>query len=353
MTTTTQTKMGGGGSDFRRHIDQYQELPDDCLLGQIVWYSVADGTYDGDAIAAAFDRLHLNPQFLPRGLRPDAAFEKASKVPDGFKYEVAGGNTAELMVRELDRDDERIVRQVTREVRDGKKKRLLYGPVAELIFYKPPTRNGVVDLSGATVRYSIAADVSRSERAVIQSQLQAFSDSYDRHCRFHDGQKIRALVRGYLLHLNAILMKPTGGVYFVFQNRADELARLQTFMNELAPRTATSLTSLPLADLPHLRVEVTDAFQREAAKDFQEVVKEITDLATTRRGPVKVEAYMKLRAQYDDVVNKATEYTRLLDVSQATTAAAAEVALRALGALQEQVVAEQMRQANAAAATQK
>lgn len=343
----TMTANPSNRSDFRKHLDEYKELPEDVVLGHVAWFSVADHTYDGDQIAADFARLGLNEKFLPRGLKPDAAFEKASKVPHGFKYEVSGGHTAELMVRELDRDSEKIVRQITREVRDGKAKRLLYGPVGELVFYKPPTRNGVVDYSGAAVRYSIAEDVSASERVVISAQLEAFSDAYNRHCRFHDGQKIRALVRNYLLHLNSIMLKPSGGVYFVFQNRAAELQALQQFMNGLTPE-ATSMTLLPLADLPHLRVEVTEAFEREAAKDFQEVVAEIAKLAGSRVGPIKLEAFTKLRKQYDEVVDKAKEYTRRLDVSQATTAASAEAALAALNVLQEQVIAEQMRQANAA-----
>lgn len=332
--TRPQTATGGGGSGLRDYIDQNNALPDDVLLGYIAYYSVADGRYDGFHMEAEFDRLGLNKAFLPKRLKPDAAYEKASKVAHGFKYEVDGGLTAELLVRELPRTDETIVRWLVREVKDAEGHRLLWGEVAEMVFYKPPTRNGIVDYSGATTRWSVLPDVSDSERAVLVPQLEAFATAYDRYCRYYDGQALRGIVRNYALSLNAIQMKPS--LYFIHRDKADEAQRLQQFVRGLQV-DGTSLSLLPLPDLPAMREEVTDAFQRESAEDFQKVLGEIAKVTESRVNGVTMEAYGKLRKQFDDALTKATEHSRTFQVSQAVTAAASEIALNALNALEEEV----------------
>jgi hypothetical protein len=331
-------------SEFREYMDAQQQLPPDCTLGFIAWFSVEEAPYDGAAMAKDFDRLGLNTAYLPRPVRPDNAFEKASKTIEGEKYTVHDGKgaplTAEILIREVSRDAQ-IVRQLIREVKDSAGRRLLYQPVGELVFYKPAARAGKVDPTSARVRATLVADpavVSASERPLLEQYVQKFDDAYRRFRDFHDSQKVRGILRSYLLYLNAVQMKP--GVYFVHSSRRDELERLQEFANNLqefnGDHTA-SMMLLPLADLPHLRTEVVNVFQREAEKDLATVVAEIAKIRSTRQ-KVSAEAWMKIKAEYDRVLKKATEYSRTLQISQDRTAGAAELALDQLMELQRQIV---------------
>ena len=125
-------------------------------------------------------------------------------------------------------------------------------------------------------------------------------------------------------------MKPSGGVYFVHNSRGQELLALQEFVNGL---TTASLVVFPIPDLPTLREEVTEAFQREAEKDLTNVVVEIQNLRQSRKGAVTIASVVKMRAMYDEVITKAGEHSRTLQCSQDRTAGAAEMALAALTAL--------------------
>jgi hypothetical protein len=320
-------------TEFRSYIDANQSLPPDCILGHIVWFTVEDAPYDAGQMAKDFDRLNLNADKLPPRIKPDDAFEKASKEIHGFTYKVVGGNSAEILVREVARDTTSITRHMIREVKDSKGRRLLYERVGEFVFYRAVPRNGQLDYSSARVRCTLDPSLSPSEHVMLEPLVNQFEAAYLRFRDFHDGQKIRGVLRNYLTYLNAVQMKPS--VYFCPQSRADELERLKEWTDGL--HTA-SMMLLPQADLPRLRRDVIDAFQAEAEKDLAQVVTEIQKLRDTRSKGVRPEAYVKVKQEYDRVMLKASEYGRTLQIGQDRTAGAAELAVDALMALQIDVV---------------
>lgn len=316
-------------TDLRSYIDEQGNLPPDCVLGYIAWFSVNDGSYDAEKLAKDFDRLRLNSTLLPAPLKPTDAFEKASREVDKFKYAIIGGRTAEILVREAVRDGQTISRHLIREVKDSAGRRLLYEKVGELTFYRARMVNGATDQSTVRARATLDPALSPSEREILTPVVRSFTAAYHRYCDFHDGQKVRGILRNYLVYLNAVAMKPS--VYFVHSSRADELERLRVFAVGLG---SASMMLLPQADLPALRQEVIDAFQEEAEKDLEQVVVEIQKLRSSRRGDIRPSAYAKIKEDYDRVMRKASEYSRTLQIGQDRTAGAAELAVDALMALQ-------------------
>lgn len=331
--------------DFRTYMDAHGALPPECVLGYLAVTSVEDAPYSAAYIESEFARLGLDEKLLPAPLRPDDAYEKASKVIDRFKYAVGahGELQAEVLVREATRDDRQIVRQLTREVRDakGRKVPLDYEKVGDLVFYKPVRGNG----KSARVRATLDPTLSPSEHATLDQLLKVFNEAYVGYCNFHDGQKIRTIMRGYLAKLNAIMMQ--NSLYFVHASRADELLRFQEFVTNLKTdgKSTAKLLLIPLADLPHLRKEVVDVFQREATKELAQVVTDIAKLRDTRK-TISAEAYAKLKGQYDDIMTNATEYSRKLNISLDSTAGAMQVALVELQGLQRDLVTATMNAAS-------
>jgi len=331
-------------SEFRSYIDQFGELPPDVLLGYMTYYSVGDGEYDSAQMASEFQRLGLSPAFLPATINPADAFEKATKALDNTRYALnpPNGNQdhyAIILIREAARDKTKIVRKAIREIRDSKNSVLQYDEVAEFIFYKPVTRAGKVDYTSWRVRPTrTSTAVSVEEDAALTQLVQTFKDQFDRHLKYHDGQKIRTLIRDYLIYLNAISMRETGGIYFVHNTRSKEVLALREFCSTLGV-ARTSVMLVPLADLPSLRVEVVDAFQQEAFNDLMGIKASIEKLRANRTGPISPTAYLKIKEEYDTVLNKANEYSRVLDVVQDTTSSAAMVALQAITDLGAEVAA--------------
>jgi len=330
-------------SEFRKYVDQAQELPDDVVLGNIVWHTVNDGAYSLTDIEKAFDDLGLNPSFVPRPTTEFNAFEKACTLAlrATKPYELARGKVdgqmvttevGEIMaIRESHKDSEQVIRQVVREVRDHQKKRLRYEVVAELILMRAVAdSNGKVRRGSHRLRATVLVDnLHRNEKAQVESVIDRWEAEFNRLYEFLDGDKVRAVVRNYLGYLNAVMMKD--GVYFVHKNREDELLRLQTFVGTtLANGCAISM--FPIPELKRLREEVVEAYQDEAVKELNEVVAAISKVRSTRQS-ITPAALAKLTEQYQNVMRKANEYTRTLRCTQDRTAGAAEVALESLDAL--------------------
>lgn len=321
------------------YIEANASLPPEITLGHISWFEVTDGSYRAADLEAGFIRHNLNPGFLPGSINPADAYEKASKAAEGLKYRVAlptGGEAdAVILVREVARTPSQIQRHLIREVKDSDNRVLNYERVGELVYYRPSVGpGGIVDHSTANVRSSLSSNLTPEERQLLGDLKAQFDQDFDRYRNYHDGQKLRGVLRSYLLHLNAVLMKSS--VYFVHKNRAAELQRLQAFTREIE---GLNLTLWQLPDLPDHRVEVVEAFQREAEKSLEAVVTNIQKVRATRKGGVSIAQFLKLKQEYDDVMRQAGEYSRTLEISQDRTAAASEVALDALVTLQAEIIA--------------
>lgn len=324
--------MTAAKSDLRKYLDQAGELPRDVLLGHVVMFTITDGEYDREQVALWFDELNLNPAFVPSPNKAIDAFKKATSLVDDTEYDVRG-NTAHVLVRDVASDTETMTRHFIREITDSRKKRLAYSKIGEATFYRAATRGGKVQPGTERLRLGFDADsLYKEETTNVQELRQRIDAAYDRHVKFMDGMKVRAMVRDYVLSLNAILLKQ--GVYFVHVNRLDELLRLQTLVQKLG---GCRLELMPLVDLKEQRDMVVEAFQTEAEASLTDVVKAITHIRETRK-KVTPDAYAKVKREYDDVMLRAKEYGRTLKVNQDRTAGAAEFALEALAALQAQML---------------
>lgn len=333
-------------SEFRKYIDQAQDLPSDVVLGNIVWHSVNDGAYPLDKIEKAFDDLGLNPSFVPSPTTEFNAYEKACTMAlrAAKPYPLTKGMVGEVMaIREVFKDNEQVIRHIVREVRDAKRKKLRHETVAELVLFRAQAgAGGKLQRGSHRLRAVIHADrLLTGEKQQIEAVIHKWEEEFDRLYNFIDGDKARAIVRDYLGFLNAVMMK--SGVYFVHKNREDELFKLQTFVGGTLAN-GCGLELFPIPELKRLRESVIEAFQDEAVKELNEVVSAISKVRSTR-ATITSSALAKLTDQYQGVMRKANEYTRTLRCTQDRTAGAAEVALESLNALRSDMQ-KQMEQAS-------
>ena len=327
--------MTAAKSEFRKHVEKFESLPADVMLGYIAWFTVNDGGYALSDITDTFDRLTLDARFLPAETSAFNAFEKAcSNALKATKpYSLPHDQQGEIMaIREALKTDEKVVRHVVREVRDSKRAKLRHEPVAELVLFREVTdsRNKIKRGSGR-LRHSIFDDgrLQPGEKEQIDAVIAAWEAEYSRLYNFIDGDKARKIVRDYVGFLNGVMMK--SGVYFVHVSREDELERVQQFAESLG--NGCGLELMPIPDLPKLRTSVVAAFQEQASRDLADVVKSIAKIRETR-GVVTNAAYLKVKAQYEDVMRHAKEHLRTFKVTQDVTADAAETAMDMLMALE-------------------
>lgn len=324
-------------NNVREILDDSGDLPDSVLLGRLVLFtiSVGDSSISRAALEQQFVDNNLRTDTLPPEINPADAFRKATSEAKA-EYTRDDGTTCQVLARDVATTREYIKRQITREVKDSKARRLSYARAISCTFYRPQqiTENGKLTIRKGSERVSIQVDPTELDPAELPEMRRIAREigaRYQRHSHYLDSNRIRHTVREYLKALNAIEIK--GGVYFVHISQADELRRLEGVISQLG---ASMMHTIPLVDIKREREMITAAFEREAAQNLQDLSKEVKDLLTTRK-KVTPAAYSKMKAKFEDTVNKAQEHMSNLQISQDITGAAAEIALNSLLELQKAV----------------
>jgi hypothetical protein len=324
MATMTDT------SSLRDYLDEFGELPGDSMLGRLTLTTINDGKYRFDDIERWFKDLGLNQAMMPAKNKPVDAFRKATSDVNGREYDLPNGTYAEMLCRDVALEDAYVRRQITREIRDTRKRKLHYHEAISCTFYRATTPGG----GGERLVVSVRRDnLLPDEISHVEEVGESIRENFLAYYQYLDGNKVRGVVRKYLKHLNAIEIK--GGVYFVHKSRAEELDRLAEFVSRLG--NGCHMGFFPIVDLKAQRELVTAAFEREAAQSLQEITREAKQLLETRKS-ITPAMYEKMRVRFDTVLANANEHMSTLEVSQDVTAASAEAALRMLGALREEML---------------
>ena len=74
------------------------------------------------------------------------------------------------------------------------------------------------------------------EQERVQEMLAGLKAAYQRHCTYLTSDRLRGVLRTYIEDLNAIRVRPTGGVYFVHRRHAGTLAALRELVRRFGAR---------------------------------------------------------------------------------------------------------------------
>lgn len=306
-----------------------------ALLGHLVVYSVFDGNVTPDALDLWFTQLGLDRALLPAAARPVDAYEKVTgelsvsysttdpKRSRGRKRE-PGEEVATLMVRPVAADGERIIRHLVRELRDEGAKTLRYETrLAEVVF----ERDQAPDRAPGAGALRIAPDTAAigrlpgPEREHVTDVIADLGDRYRHRCTYVSGDRLRSLVRKYIEDLNAVRVRPTGGVYFVGTQHTATLAALHELVGRFGE--GSNLARIPLADEAEMREMIISAWRERARDELQRLSRDIAAARRGGSGPKAVDALVK---RYQALRATAAEHSELLSETLEETAGAMELA---------------------------
>lgn len=329
-------------------LDQYRDrlaqLPEDRFIGSILWFSIsgtverADGKRSTvpvrvthDQLEQWFEEFDLDKRFLPPRIAKVHAFRTAcSEAVEKYALPTEG-QTAELMVREVDFNPDFRIHHVIREVKDRRGKELAYEKVATLKFHRAPrTSKGKKSTGAEFYKSAVMHGVSQLDRDHIEALLQRFDARYNDLCTNLQAQAIRGMIRNYVTALNAIAVKPSGGVYFIHASRQNTLDGLQKLVQRIGQ--GSTLHQLPLIDTVEQREMLTDAFQDEVEDDVRLLLKDIAEAnekakAAGKGAKISPTKYADFSSRYTAITERAEEYTRVLGLAQGRAGAALELAL--------------------------
>ena len=313
--------------------DRIAGLHENDFIGQVVWYSINTGTVTLPDVAQWFDELAIPARYLPNAIKPADAFRKATNLQDGYKFEYdtpwAGtGHSARILIREVSSDAQMIERHIVRENVDARGKALSYDKVGEAVFYRPPRTRAATPVGGERVRFNVLASaVHPDEIDRLQGLVADITGRYQHLCVYLDGNAIRKIVREYTTDLNAVSIKPSGGVYFVHKDKRMLVDVVQQFVAKLD--NGSTYHTLPLVDTAEQRAMLSDAFQSEVENDVEALLKDIAAVNQAYGADVPPDKYDALLDRYTYLITRSEEYTTVLGASQARAATAIEMALTA------------------------
>jgi hypothetical protein len=293
------------------------------LLGHLAIYTVADvDPVTQDALRNWFDELELDDRHLPGPPRADAAFEKATsaakaRYPLGTRTRAHGrsGQTVSLMMRNIVRDETRIVRHLVRELADHDHEELSYEVRLATATFTRLGGPSVADGDG-TMTLTLEQDeldaLGETESTAVADLIAAVQADYDNRLRHVGADRLRGMLRDYIEGpLGAVRVHP--GVYFVHHRHTATLARLRT----LAARFGVDLTRVPLPNVAEMRTMVDTAFDAKAQADLESLARDIARAVTDPKG----HQVRKIHARYLAVKAAAADYQATLDTHLVATEA--------------------------------
>lgn len=332
-----------GVVDINAYRHRLANLPEERFIGSILWFSITGSvTYANgrretlpvrvthDWLERQFEDLDLDKRFLPPKIKAVDAFRKATSEASREYPLAQDGMSALLMVREVDYDTEQVVRHVVKEIKDRRGKKLDYDPqLATLKFMRGGRTHKGKRPGGEAFKWAIMRHVTGAERKTVEELIAEADARYKDLATNLHADAIRAVIRNYLTDLNAIAVKPSGGLYFVHMSRQKTVDAL----HELVKRIGQGCTfhQLPLLDTVDQREMLTDAFQTEVEDEVRKLNGDIATLnEKSKGGKVAVSKYAEVKARYDAVTERSEEYTRVLGLAQGRAGAALELALDAV-----------------------
>lgn len=295
------------------YVSAAEKVPDDALLGQIVWYTISEADVPMEQVKQELINKGLNADLL-RPIRPIDAFKLATKEL-ARSFRVEDGVKLNILVRSVGQDGETSHRHVVLErvsTKAGQKRRLIYDSSAEIVYFRGDrTKEGWTNYSLQISRRNVPGlNLSPDQEAWLNQALQDLPDRFKHLSTHMQSHKVRNFVREYLQSLHAVCIKESGGVYFVAQKRRDELTRLGEWVRSIS----SEFSMTPLLDLMEKRQEIAYAFEQETIAEVERIEKAIAKILEDPKRSIREDTFDEFGRTVAELTSKALEYKGMLGV---------------------------------------
>lgn len=315
---------------FEQYQEQLSRLPDEDLIGDVLTFEFRQPRVTRDDLMQWFTELGLDESYVPPSIKTIDAYKRATGTEARRSYTLPGGKTAELFVRNVSSDGDRVIRRIVREIRDPKGKKLNYDEVGEAVFYKA-SRKGKKTTGGTSVRFNLMDRYLKGdEEDEVRAFIRKMEDDYKFFSVHYYTQAIRDMVRNYVLSLNSISLRSSGGVYFVHKSRRKTLLRLAELINNKVG-SGCRIHMMPLVDAGYQREMLTEAFQDQVEKQCDKLLTTVATINDQYQGKkIPPTKYAELQEAYNETLTSTEEYTRVLGLAQGRAGTALELAMDAI-----------------------
>lgn len=292
-------------------------------LGCLVWYTVREAAPTRDQLARALQHAGLDASaWLPKEIFPRDAFRRATSEIEQHRVPIDGedGRFSNLLIREVSRDKDCVVRHLVSEVVDAENVRLSYTEKVRLI----------LRLDGPAPRveaHLLNGPLSAAEQAAASDAVERF----DHALNHYDGRAVRELVHRILLTTAPIAVKSSGGVYFVSRDQRDTVEGLRRFVQDATSGNGSRVWAMPVYDDGDAKDIIEDSLVAHVEEEGRKVV---DDLARALKAGTASNEDLKTWFDRVNELRRHTDgYERLLGEHVDAARTALEVAQRQVLAL--------------------
>ena len=276
-------------------------LTDDLILGYIAWYTITKPQLTHDDIMQLVQDNGLDPVIVPKPPRAGDAFKRACRYSERLGLDIPySPNTANFLIRPVAQTLEDIERHLVLEIIDPSGRKLTHHTAAELRFER---NSGVLNVN--------VEQLSPDLQPLIVETLERFAVVLKDSTKYVEAQVIRRMIRSQLEHMNAVLARSKGSVYFIPKKHRVLMEGLESFTQSCG--AGSVFHSLPLVDDSKQQEFVKNAFEEGVHDQATQIITELAAL-TSQGKEITANAWNDYKTKLQALVSKANEYGELVDV---------------------------------------
>lgn len=310
-------------ADVNAYKATADHISSEHLLGRLVVFTISDMDVKLEDARASLDALGLQMNTIREKLRNVDAFKKAAKeLENKFRFDT--GVHHALLVRNVGKDDAATVRRhVVLEralVENGKRRRLQYGEIAELVYDRGERqKDGTIKDDEITVTMRDFESItgykySDEEQAWLDAHLgsngEKLMEKFEYYKEHMDHNAVRAVVRDYIItNMRGISVKENGGgIYFVQEQHAAELEKLAKFVSQMG----SYMHTIPLINITEQRDMLLEAYNSDLADRVFSLNNFIKNIVADGKRKISQKTYDDIQGQVAELMAQAQEYSDLL-----------------------------------------
>lgn len=293
------------------------------VLGAMVSFTISENGVDLDRLHDLVAEYSLTPSIAKAKIRRVDGFKKAVHALETRLPEVEGLKST-FKVKTIHSDQNaiecRLVAERRHKLRLGRKPEISYLPLCR-ISYDRGQRNRrdrtVTNDSIFTEMLVPPSQLFPDEAAWLDQTLGVdgvkLAEAFEHYCTHLDVANVRAFVRDYLDHLDAVAMKhgaSGGGLYFVPQSSLPELRRLAKLVRDIG----SHMHPFPLVDDADQRAELHYGCTEDLAEQVRAVIAESRKITTSQTRTIGQATYDTFVTRKECLVTKTQRYESLLNV---------------------------------------
>lgn len=299
---------------MQNYTQAIESLPEQAFLGSLLYFSISMADVNLENAKRDLEAAGLSTATLRKNLRPVDAFKKATRE-FAKKFPAVNGVRSELMVRSAGEDNDRsyihlILERVVME--QGKKRRIFFENVGKLTFTRGTKKDGEYVGHGVEVEritHRLQDPLTPAEDQWLTEKLITFEDRYNHFLRYMDSHAVRTFVREYIYDLSGTCVKESGGLYFVKQDHAETIGKLQSWVKDVG----SEFHALPLLNLTDQKDMILEAFEEETVKEVQRLTGELAKILKDPSREIEERTFDSYALRAAELKAKINEYNGMLD----------------------------------------